>query len=154
MSLIAVGAGSTEPVTIVNAPFFPDLTVSDFRDSMRIDGTVTEHRATNALLAAMFDVNGQLANWVETQQAAGHQSLIDVTPPPWYPADAYKTLYLRAVWSLGKANLVERYRDFDSTNSGHGRADEMVSVVDDLRRDAAWAIADILGRRRTTVELI
>src|SRR5690606_29131004 len=115
MSLIAAGTGSTEPVTIPNAPFFPEISVTEFRESMRIDGTVTDERAAHALQAAMYDANSQLANWAETQQAAGHQSLIAVTPPPWYPADAFRNLYLRAVWSLAKANLVERYRDFDST---------------------------------------
>ena len=48
----------------------------------------------------------------------------------------------------------EAYRSFDATNDGHRYADKLESPIDDLRRDAHRAIADILGRARTTVELI
>jgi len=62
--------------------------------------------------------------------------------------------YLRAVRCLAAANLVERFRSFDTTNDGHLYADRLDATIDDLRRDARWAVRDILGQRRTTVELI
>lgn len=153
MSLIAAG-GTTEPATVPNAPFFPDLQLQEFRDSMRLDGTVTDERALHALEAGMFDVNRSLASWMKTQQDAGHAALEDVPSEDWQPAGVLVRLYLRAVWCLAKASLIERYRDYDSTGAGHDRAEAMDITGDDLRRDAAWAISDIRGRHRTTVELI
>lgn len=153
MSLIAAG-GTTEPVTIPNAPFFPDLQLQEFRDSMRLDGTVPDKRAVHALEAAMYDANRSLADWMQEQLDAGVDSIDNVPQPAWQPEGFYKALYLRAVWSLAKSNLVERYRDYDSTGAGHDRADALEMTDDDYRRDAAWAISDIRGRPRTTVELI
>ncbi|MEQ5834233.1 head completion/stabilization protein [Marinobacter sp. NFXS9] len=153
MSLIAAG-GTTEPVTITNAAFFPDLDLDTFREAIRLDGTVTNERAVPALEIAMSDVNGQLAEWMQEQQAAGATALDEVAQPAWQPDGYYTRLYKRAVWSLAKANLVERYRDYDTTGTGHDRADALEPTDGDYRRDAAWAIADILGNHRTTVELI
>ncbi|MEX0738182.1 MAG: head completion/stabilization protein [Pseudohongiella sp.] len=153
MSLIAAG-GTTEPVTITNAPFFPDLQLQEFRDSMRLDGTVPDGRAVHALEAAMFDVNRSLSAFMQAQQDLAFQSLEDVPDADWQPMGTNVRLYLRAVWCLAKANLIERYRDYDSTGKGHDKAEAMDITGDDLRRDAAWAISDIRGVNRTTVELI
>lgn len=153
MSLIAAG-GTTEPVTITNAPFFPDLQLQEFRESMRLDGTVTDERAVHALEAAMFDVNRSLAGFMSSSKEQGFESLENVPDSDWQPQGAKVRLYLRATWCLAKANLIERYRDYDATRSAHDRADAMDITGDDLRRDAAWAISDIRGVHRTTVELI
>ena len=63
-------------------------------------------------------------------------------------------LYQRAVYATAKAELIERYRDFDSTDAGQRRAETMELSVDDYRRQARYAIRDILGRPRATVELL
>lgn len=153
MSLIAAG-GSTAPVTITNAPFFPDLSLDEFRDSMRLDGTVTDERAVHALEAAMFEVNYTLSTWMQEQKAAGINSIEDIVEPEWQPPGVTARKYLRAVWCLAKADLIERYRDYDATGSGHDQADAMDLTSDDLRRNASWALSDIRGHHRTTVELI
>ena len=62
--------------------------------------------------------------------------------------------YRRAVYCEAKANLLERYRDFDATGEGQRRADAIESPIDDLRRDARWACRAITGEGRTSVELI
>jgi len=153
MSLIAAG-GTTETITITNASFFPDLQLQNFREAMRIDGTVTDSRAVHALEAAMYEANQLLAKWMQEQQDAGVDTIEGTPQPTWQPAGYHKSLYLRAVWSLAKSNLVERYRDYDSTGAGHDRAEALEMTDDDYRRDAAWALSDIRGRARTTVELI
>lgn len=153
MSLIAAG-GSTETITITNASFFPDLQLQDFRESMRIDSTVTDSRAVHALESAMYEANQLLSDWMQEQQNEGVADIDNVPQPAWQPEGYYKNLYLRAVWSLAKSNLVERYRDYDTTGAGHDRAEALEMTDDDYRRDATWALSDIRGRPRTTVELI
>ena len=50
--------------------------------------------------------------------------------------------------------LLERYRDMDSTGKGDKKAEAQFDTIDDCRRDYHNAIADIIGRRRVTVEII
>lgn len=153
MSFIASGNQQTED-NVKNNPFWGDLELSAFRSAMRVDSVVTPERARHSLITAMLEANSRLVTWQEQQQAKGYDTVADVPPRPEHPEGALQHLYLKAVWSLAKAQLIERYRDYDTTNSGHSNADELNPVADDYRRDAAWAINDILGIHRTTVELI
>jgi hypothetical protein len=153
MSLIAAG-GPTEPAIITNAPFFPDIAVESFRDATRVDGTVTNERCQHALEAAISDANDQLSNWVQEQVASGVTDITGMPIQPWQRAGYHQQLYLRAVYSLAKADLIERYRDYDTTGKGHQKADALAPADDDYRRNAAWALSDVRGDRRTTVELI
>ena len=66
----------------------------------------------------------------------------------------FRGLYLRAVFSTAHASLVEHYADFDATNSGRERGEQLANPADSYRRDAAWAISEIEGRPHSTVELI
>ncbi len=68
-----------------------------------------------------------------------------------------KKHYRRAVYSMAKADLIERYRDIDSTASSLTDKKSMEWMNDapsEQRRNAHWAVADILGRTHATVELI
>jgi hypothetical protein len=58
------------------------------------------------------------------------------------------------VYCTAGAELAERYRGLDTTGTGQSAADQLTPVIDEYRRDARWAISDILGLTRTTVELI
>jgi len=155
MNFIAVGnSTATAGNAIPNNGFWPDIDPADFRAAQRIDSTVTATRVEQSLLAAVIDANNQLQAWQRAQIAAGHVTIDDVPVPSWQPSGMFTALYLRAVYALAKASLIERYRDYDSSGDGVTRADALELTIDDYRRDAAWALADIVGRRRTTVELI
>ncbi|MDT3735568.1 MAG: head completion/stabilization protein [Denitratisoma sp.] len=135
-------------------PFWPEVDPAKIREAQRIDGTVTAERLNAALIEAIASVNGELAAWRETQQAAGAATLADVDAAQINDVSIHVHRYLRAVGCLAKAGLTERHPDFDATGKGERKADALEGTIDDLRRDARWAIADILGVRRTTVELI
>lgn len=161
MSFIATGSGTEDsedpdvPATqIANEAFFPAIDLADLQAAMRLDGTVTPERLRAATVEAMASVNQDLATWRATQEATGFAALEAVPAPRIDDASVHVTRYVRAVYCLAKANLTERYRDFDTTHDGRTRATELESPIDDLRRDARWAVRDILGQRRTTVELI
>lgn len=157
MSFVAPNSpppAAEEDVTLDNHAFFPGLKLTEFREAMRIDSVTTRERAQHALEAAMIEVNDRLWDWAEIQMAEGHAALLDVPASRGQPEGANKRLYLRAVWCLAKAQLVERYRDYDTTKAGHDKADDLEPAADDYRRDAAWAINDLTRTARTTVELI
>lgn len=152
--LVAVPPAPEAEEPIANGDFFPAIDPAAARTRMRIDGTVTAERLREALIDAALAVNAELDAWRTEQVAAGHAALAEVPAAQIDGISAHVHHYLRAVRCMAAANLVERFRDADSTNDGHLHADKLDLTVDDLRRDARWAVRDILGTGRTTVELI
>lgn len=139
---------------VENDGFFPTIDIGAASAAMRQDGTVTPERLRGALIEAMLLVNDCLGVWRVEQQAAGHRALNAVPATRVNGVSAHVHRYLRAVYCEARASLIERYRDYDATAAGDRKAEQLMPAADDLRRDARWAISDIVGRPRTTVELI
>lgn len=136
------------------APFWPSIDPEKIRESHRIDGAITAARLLDALVEAMATVNAELAAWRLAQIAAGADTLAEVEAESINNESIHVHRYRRAVGCLAKANLIERYRDVDTTARGDRKVDALADPIDDLRRDARWAINDIQGLGRSTVELI
>lgn len=153
MSFIAPAAG-TAANTITNGHFWPDIEPDVLRQTMRLDGTVTTERLEHAAINAALQVNSDLKNWRFESEQLGFDSLAQVPAEEINGQSIFLQLYLRAVYCLTKANLVERYSDFDSTAKGLKSADELTDTVNDLRRDARFAVRDMLNKTHVTVELI
>ncbi|WP_416139083.1 head completion/stabilization protein [Halomonas sp. HK25] len=155
-SLIAYGTGETTeaPAAITNNGFWPEISPAAFRDAERIDGSVTDARVIHALRVAIADINRQLADWQLEHQGEGAATIDDVDPPSWQAEDVYPLLYQRAVYATAMATLMERYRDYSATGEGDERGEAKDLAADDYRRDARWAVSEILGESHTTVELI
>ena len=155
MSFITTSPLPETVTTIIsNSTFWPDIDLSQLRDAVRIDGTVTDNRLTHAVINAISSVNRDLSDWRQAQKAVGATTLSDVEAEEINGESELKQLYLRAVYATTKANLIERYRDYDATGDGHKSADKLELSADDLYRDARFAIRDIIGETHTTVELI
>lgn len=150
--LVATDPTSNTP--ILNDGWWPNVDTATARAALRIDGTVTESRLRNSLIIAMLSVNDSLQDFQSAQVAAGFDSLAKVPAPKIDGESRYVALYLRAVHSSAHADLVERYRNLDTTSDGQRKVEEQTTIIDDQRRNASWAISDILGVGRTTVELI
>lgn len=140
--------------TLSSGVFFPDISLRDYQQSMLTDGKVTPERLKHVVTNAMIEVNRELSDWRQSQIAAGFASL-DAVPAEHINADSELTLlYRRAVYGLTKANLTERYRDTDTTDSGEKKAAALGDTVDDLWRDVQWAIQRIKGESHNICELI
>ncbi|MCP8687764.1 head completion/stabilization protein [Marinobacterium sedimentorum] len=139
---------------IANTDFYPAISPSACREAMRIDQSITPQRLNHALVGAIIDVNDNLKSWKADQEATGHTTLEDTPGDTIDGVNAYVTLYKRAVYCWAKAELVERYRDYDSTLNGTQRAESLEETIEQYRRQAIIAIRAISGRQRTTVELI
>ena len=161
MSFVATArppVAATEP-PVTNAPWFPDLNPATVRDACRLDGTITPARLLPALKAAMLSVNAELEQYrLEQQSRWGYTSLAEVPAPMVGGESAQVLRYQRAVHACLQADLAEAYRNLDTLPSGtgkEGRVLEGLAVhVDEHRRNQRWAISDLLGIRRSTVELI
>lgn len=139
---------------IANAAFFPTITLAELRAVARIDGTVPDERLVEAAAVAMSAVNTDLAAYQADQEALGITTLAAVPATQLGGRSRLVRLYLRAIYALTKADLLERYRDFDAANSGRAREDDLDTPAAELRRNARLAVREILGIPRVTAELI
>ncbi|SDO93892.1 Phage head completion protein (GPL) [Ralstonia sp. 25mfcol4.1] len=153
-SFLAKAPAPPGQTVIANDGFFPDIDVSVAMAAMRQDGTVTAGRLRAALVEAILSVNEDLASWRVARQTAGHARLEAVPTDKIDGKPAHVHRYLRAVYCEARAGLIERYRDYDATAAGDRKAEALMQAVEDLRRDARWAVSDIVGRQRSTVDLI
>jgi len=145
---------STPADSIANDGWFPAVSMAAARNAMRLDGTITDERLQPALVAAIIAINGQLRSYKADQLAAGHTSLAQAGAESLVGGmPAVVHLYLRAVQCTAKADLTERYRDFDADGTTQRQRDNTPGI-DEQRRNAQWAVRDILGQSHTVAELI
>ncbi|MGS0740429.1 head completion/stabilization protein [Glaciimonas sp. GG7] len=158
MAVAPVSAPQENDTTIVeNDGWFPDIALSHMRDAMRLDGTVTNPRLIQAVTDAILHVNQELDQWQDQQLANGYITLEAVPAKKINRESKLVIHYRRAVYSTAKADLLEKYRDYDSTASSatdKKAIDYLDHAPGEQRRNAHWAIADILQRQHLTVELI
>lgn len=139
---------------IVNDGFFPDIDPAAVREAARIPTSVTPARLRAAILGAILSVAYDLSAFRERSSADGHASLAAMPAPQLDGQSVQLIRYNRAVALYAKAELIERHRDFDTTSAGGSQADELTPTIGELRRDALHAVRDILGKSRTTIDLI
>jgi len=146
--------GTAPELPITNDGWFPDVDLVAMRKACRLDGTVTPERLRSAAVTAVLHVNDQLAAWKQAQLDIGLASLADVPSPQIDGSTRAQLLYTRALIGQVQSQLIEQYRDYDTTAKGDKRADAMDPRIDDARRDLRWALSDLQGLPRCTVELI
>ncbi|HCU2394884.1 head completion/stabilization protein [Morganella morganii] len=140
--------------TLSSGDFFPDISLRDYQLAVLTDGKVTTERLKHTIITAMIEVNRELADWKQSQIAAGFMSVAAIPADHISNESELVLLYRRAVYSHAKADLTERYRDTDTTDSGEKKASALGETVDDLRRDVQWAIQRIKGESHNICELI
>ncbi|MBL5965952.1 head completion/stabilization protein [Lelliottia amnigena] len=154
MKFVAPEPAPEQAEVIKNTPFWPDVSLSEFRSVMRTDGTVTQPRLKQVLLTAISEVNAELFDFRNRQRMLGFQALAEV------PADVLDGKseriqhYHNAVYCWARAVLNERYQDYDATASGVKRGEELAEASGDLWRDARWAISRVQDAPHCTVALI
>ncbi|RZJ05747.1 MAG: head completion/stabilization protein [Rubrivivax sp.] len=139
---------------VTNGTWFPPVDPKAVREASRLDGTVTSQRLRQSIINAIHSVNLELAVYRATKLLDGYETLAAVPADQVDGASIKVHCYLRAVYACVQADLVERYRDHDTTGAGDKDADQLIQRADELRRDMRWAISDLLGIGRSTVELI
>lgn len=150
MTGFSFNAPTTTPdESVSNDGFFPNLQLNLIREAVRLDGSVSNARLKDAAIAAILEINEQLRS-LKLKAATLSElatSTIDGKPNT-------ELLYLRAVHSAVAADINEKYRSYDSTSDGQKRAEQLAPTIDDHRRNLRWAIRDLLGTSRCSVELI
>lgn len=153
MSFIAT-AGNSAGKVITNNSFFPDVSLDKCRELTRLDGTVTDGRLEHALINAIAQTNQDLYEWRIEQQSNGIAKLEDIPSDTINNKSILLHHYERAVFCFSRANLIERYADYDTTAKGDKKTDSLQDTIADLRRDGRYAVRDLLGVNHVTVDLI
>lgn len=144
----------TPEAEIDGGSFWPSINPVAIREGYRIDTTITPARLRETLIEAIASVNTELAGRRIVWQTAGAATLDAVEAEKIDTESILVHRYRRAVGCLAKASLIERMPDYDTTQAGDRKADRLENPIDDLRRDYRWAISDLLGIGRSSVELI
>lgn len=139
---------------IVNDGFFPNIDPAAVREAARIPTSITPARLRAAILGAIMTVEIDLRAFAARALADGYATLAALPAPLLDGQSVQLIRYNRAVALYAKAELIERHRDFDTTSAGGNQADELTPTIGELRRDALHAVRDILGKSRTTIDLI
>ncbi len=124
---------------IVGDDLWPDIDPKIARVVIRLNGTVTNVRLVESLENSIQAVQRELSEWRSQQDGLN---------------DKQKGLYRRAVYFTTKAELMERYRDFDSTEAGNRVADALDPAIRDAWQTVRWAISDIMERPRVTIDVL
>lgn len=146
--------GTNNPQSIANNGFFPAISTDEFVKTQKLDGIVADDKLIFALTLAIAESNMELVNWQSKQQSMGYVDLNAVPCSQLNNTSRLLILYKQAVFSFAKANLLEKYRDFDTTALGNKKAENLEPNIDAYRRNARWAISDIQDKPRSVVELI
>ena len=141
-----------DAIVIPNLPFFPEIKVGDIRAMIRIDGTVEPKRFRAELLSAMFQTNHELAQWRQQKEAEGYATLAAVPAEILGTEHRLVSLYRRAIACAIKAALLERYRDTDIGRDS--KESHLTEQIDEYRRDTRWALRDLMGIKRATVDVL
>lgn len=136
---------------ITNNGFFPDITLTEIRNAIRADGTITDERLKIAVIESIANVNSELK---VLQEQTTYSQLANIPADTINGESILLSRYKRAVFCFAMANLYERYRSYDTTKEGAEKAEDFENSIGDLRRDGRFAIRDLLKINRWTVELI
>ena len=134
--------------------FYPSLSLAAARQALRIPTDITDTRLRDAIMAAMLSVADDLFAWRAVQDVTGFAVVADCSDRMVGGEKRLTVLWRRAVHQLTAADLAEIQRGPDTTPHGNDRDKQLDETVGDHRRNARWAVRDMLGIGRSTIELI
>ncbi len=155
MTFIATSSDTTPTTdTVFNYAFFPDLSVSEFKRDYGIAHPANERDLHMSVLNAMIDCNKELAGYRQNMTAHGHMALSEVPSPAYGEHKQTLLYYKQAVFYRARHFLTARLRSYDTTQSGHDRADELQANIENDLVLSRRAVADLTGEARVGVALL
>ncbi|MBU0969671.1 MAG: head completion/stabilization protein [Proteobacteria bacterium] len=142
---------------VENAPFWPDLILSQFQAVYRLPAEYRVELLEERLKIAMVWANRQLTGWRMEKELAGAATLEAV---PVDPNDMLGTdhplvlLYTRAVSCHAKALLLPDYATMMRKSDAQSDAKESEDTADKWYQFAADALNDLQGKPKIHAELL
>lgn len=134
--------------------WWPAISISEFRTRHRVTEEVAPDFIRAAIRSAMQSALNDLGAWADDMRLLLWARLTDV-PDTMIDGQPHRVLlWQRAVMALAKVEIIETLRDYDATGHGDAALGSLDQSIIELRRDAQFAIRDLLGRARHRVALI
>ena len=132
---------------------WPDISIANFRDVMRLDGTINTARASAALMHASWRVQDELRAWL-SEQSPDRFVVLTRTDPRMNDIPRRVGMYIQAVYCYAAAAIYKRMHAFDATHQGQQHADDLSPLVQDLPAQGLAHIRAIMGRPAGDAELL
>ncbi|WP_439413004.1 head completion/stabilization protein [Enterobacter ludwigii] len=139
-------------VAITNDGWWPDTNVADFQSQRSIPASIETETVTNALLMAIGEANDELAEYQSAQRGKGYESAKDVPGPSAGTLNLLCAQYLKIIFARAKAELMGEITSAQREKANPGQQSE--DTRDRLLAEASFAIRNIMGYPRVTVDLI
>lgn len=139
-------------VAITNDGWWPDTDVADFQRQRSIPASIETETVINALLMAIGEANAELAAYQSAQRAQGYGSAKDVPGPSADTLNLLCAQYLKIIFARAKAELMGEITSAEREKANPGQQSK--ETRDSLLAEASFALRNILGYPRVTVDLI
>ncbi|MFJ5422264.1 head completion/stabilization protein [Pectobacterium parvum] len=140
-----------EPI-VNGVEFWPDLNLAEFQRSRTIPPDLPASTATQALLAAVAEVNDSLGDVVIYWRARGHEQAIDVPGARAGNENQLTAQYKKAIYARAKADLLGEFASIGRRETHPGQ--ESAETRDILLAEAAFVLRNMQRYPRVGVHLI
>ncbi|RQM39129.1 head completion/stabilization protein [Erwinia psidii] len=130
-------------------PFWPDLNVMEFQQSRTIPPDLPADTAGRAVLAAVAEINSDLAAVVSAKQAAGYATALAVPGAKMDGENQLTAQYKKAVYARAKADLLGEFPAIGRRETHPGQ--ESAETRETLLAEAALVLRNIKGYPRAGV---
>ncbi|QTL95540.1 head completion/stabilization protein [Aeromonas jandaei] len=140
---------------ITNDGFWPDISVGDFERSGALPADMDSAATSAALLAAIGEINLQLDEYRQMQEAKGYVSSRDVPGHRVAHGDnALTANYVAAVYARAKASLLPEFATVTEREARKDLAERSTPLRDQLLATSQQLVRVIKGKRRIGVALL
>ncbi|GJK49373.1 head completion/stabilization protein from bacteriophage origin [Serratia marcescens] len=137
-------------IPIINGvAFWPDLNLKEFQQSRSIPPDLPPDTAGLAVLAAIAEVNDDLAGVVSRHQGVGYATARDVPGAKMGEESQLTAQYKKAVYARAKADLLGEFPTIGRRETHPGQ--ESAETRETLLAEAALVIRNMQGYRRVGI---
>lgn len=145
--------------TIRNDGFWPDVAVSDFERRRALPADLDQQTTGAALLAAVSEINLQLAKHQSALQAKGYTTAVEVPGPSLEDgsntgSNALTEQYLAAVFARAKAALLPEFASVTERAAANNQVERSPDQRAQLLAESQQLVRSIKGKHRAGVSLI
>ena len=141
--------------TIRNDGFWPDVAVADFERRRALPADLDQQTTAAALLAAVSEINLQLASHQATLLGKGYSTAAEVPGPSLEGGNnAMTEQYLAAVFARAKAALLPEFASVTERATANNQVERSPDQRAQLLAESQQLVRSIKGKRRVGVSLI
>lgn len=138
-----------QDVPLTNNGFWPDLNLKDFQAQRSLPPDIEADTIAQALIAAVTEVNAELASVEAKHKGQGHAAAADVPGVEMAGINGLCAQYIKAVFARAKADLLGEFATVGRRETHPGQ--ESAETRAGLLAEASVVIRRMKGLKRVTV---